>query len=150
MNTQAEKDGWAGVKNGKPKVGDVAERSIYITAHHIDLFSEMSGDHNPLHFDKEAAENSRFGGLITQGGVTSGILNAVVAEDLPGPGTVFLNVEWKFSKPTYIGDTITGRVEILTVREDKPICTIKTTVSNQHSETCISGEAATYTVALSH
>lgn len=148
MSEQAKTNGWVDARHDMPKVGDTAERSIEISERHIDLFSEMSGDKNPLHFDREAAEKSRFGGLITQGGVTSGVLNAVVAEDLPGPGTVFLNVEWKFSKPTYIGDTITGRVEILTVREDKPICTIKTTVVNQEGEVCISGEAVTYTTPL--
>lgn len=148
MSEQTKTNGWTDARHGMPNVGDTAERSIDITARHIDLFSEMSGDRNPLHFDKEAAENSRFGGLITQGGVTTGILNAVVAENLPGPGTVFLQVDWKFSKPTYIGDTITGRVEILTVREDKPICTIKTEVVNQKGEVCVSGEAVTYTTPL--
>jgi acyl dehydratase len=80
--------------------------------------------------------------------VTSGILNAVVAEDLPGPGSVFLSVEWQFVKAVYIGDTITGRVEVTDVREDKPVCKLVTTVRNQKGETCLRGTATTYTVAL--
>ena len=91
---------------------------------------------------------SVFGGLIVQGGVTSGLLNAIVAEDLPGPGTVFLSVEWKFVKAVYVGDSITGRVEITTVRDDKPICTIATSVRNQDGAICLSGTATTYTVAM--
>lgn len=90
----------------------------------------MTGDRNPLHTNPQAAADSRFGGVIVQGGVTTGILNAVVAEDLPGPGSVFLSVDWQFQKPVCIGDRITDRVEVLEVRDDKPICTIKTTVRN--------------------
>jgi acyl dehydratase len=105
-------------------------------------------DRKPLHFDAEAAGRSIFGGLIVQGGITSGLLNAIVAEDLPGPGTVFLSVEWKFVKPVYVGDSITGRVEIATVRDDKPVCTIATSARNQDGVVCLSGTATTYTVAL--
>ena len=102
----------------------------------------------PAPFDLEVARESLFGGLIVQGGVTSGILNAVVAEDLPGPGSVFLGVEWQFVKAVYVGDTITGRVEVTHVREDKPICKLTTTVRNQNGETCLSGTATTYTAPL--
>ena len=108
----------------------------------------LPGDRNPLHYDEEAARKSLFGGLIVQGGVTSGILNAIVAEDLPGPGTVFLGTELKFVKAVYVGDTITGRVEVATVRGDKPICTIAVSVRNQKGETCLSGTAITYTAPL--
>src|SRR5688572_32966674 len=109
----------------------------------------MTGDRNPLHYDEALAKATRMGGIVVQGGVTSGILNAVVAEDLPGPGTVFLGVEWKFVKAVYVGDEITGRVEVTSVREDKPICTIETTVLNQKGEVCLTGKATTYTVPLS-
>ena len=148
MSESVQNNGWTDTRHGMPKAGAMAERRLEIGIRHIELFTEMSGDRNPLHTDREAAENSRFGGLIVQGGVTTGILNAVVAEDLPGPGSVFLSVDWKFSKPVYVGDTITGRVEILTVREDKPFCTIRTTVENQDGEVCVSGEAVTYTTPL--
>jgi acyl dehydratase len=80
--------------------------------------------------------------------VTSGILNALVAEDLSGPGSVFLRVEWQFVKAVYSGDTITGCVEVKHVREDKPICQLATTVRNQKGETCLFGTATTYTVSL--
>jgi acyl dehydratase len=108
----------------------------------------MTGDRNPLHVDEAAARASRFGGLITQGGVTSGLLNAVVAEKLPGPGSVFLSVSWTFRRPTYLGETMTARVTVTDVREDKPICTLATTVVNAEGEVCIEGTAVTYTVEL--
>lgn len=141
-------NGWTGVRFGKPKAGATAARRKDITLADIELFSALTGDRNPLHTDRKAAEASRFGGLIVQGGVTTGILNTLVAEDLPGPGTVFLNIEWKFHKPVYVGDTITGSVEVLDVREDKPICTVETVVKNQDGDVCVSGTALTYTAPL--
>jgi acyl dehydratase len=146
MNEQ--KNGWAGTIRGIPAVGSAAERSKTVSARDIELFTEITGDRNPLHYDEDAARKSLFGGLIVQGGVTSGILNAIVAEDLPGPGTVFLATELKFIKAVYVGDTITGRVEIMTVRADKPICTISVSVRNQKGESCLSGTATTYTAPL--
>lgn len=140
--------GWDGVRKGMPAVGASAERSKDITLADIELFSALTGDRQPLHTDKAVAEASRFGGLIVQGGVTSGLLNAVVAEDLPGPGTVFLSVEWKFVKPVYVGDRITASVKTLEVREDKPLCTLETQVRNQKGEVCLEGTAVTYTAPL--
>ena len=96
--------------------GDHAELTRTVGPRDIELFTEISGDRNPLHYDEEAARASRFGEIVVQGGVTSAILNAVVAEELPGPGTVFLNVSWDFKAPVRPGDTITGRVEVLEVR----------------------------------
>jgi len=143
-----DKNGWIGTIRGMPAEGTAAERSKQVEQHDIELFAEMTGDRNPLHFDLEAARTSLFGGLIVQGGVTSGVLNALVAEDLPGPGSVFLSVEWQFVKAVYIGDTITGQVEVTHVRKDKPICKLATTVRNQKGEPCLSGTATTYTVPL--
>ena len=141
-------DGWTGTMFGMPTVGNVAERSRSVGVREIELFTEITGDRNPLHYDEAAARASLFGGLIVQGGVTSGILNAIVAEDLPGPGTVFLGTELKFVKAVYVGDTITGRVEVTSVRADKPICTIAVSVRNQKGELCLSGTATTYTAPL--
>ena len=134
---------------GKPlKAGDRAQRSREVTARDIELFTEISGDRNPLHYDEAAARASKFGRIIVQGGVTSAILNAVVAEDLPGPGTVFLNVSWSFKAPVRPGDTITGAVEVLEVRTDKPICRLKTTVTRDDGVVALEGEALCYTMPL--
>lgn len=148
MGDMKERDGWAGVVKGRPQPGQVAERSRRTTMADVEAFTGMTGDRNPLHYDRALAERSVFGKLIVQGGVTSGILNAIVAEDLPGPGTVFLEVNWKFVKAVGVGEEITGRVEILEVRPDKPICRIATTVSNEAGEPCLTGTATVYTVPL--
>jgi len=139
---------WSRTVRGRPEVGATAERTRQTSMHDVMMFSEMTGDMNPLHYDSALAAASPFGGLIVQGGVTSGLLNAAVAEDLPGPGTVFLSVEWRFVKAVPVGEEITARVEVLTVREDKPICTLATSVLNSRGELCLSGTAATYTVPL--
>ena len=139
---------WTRTIKGRPAVGGFAERTRRTGMADVAMFSEMTGDRNPLHYDTALAAGSPFGGLIVQGGVTSGLLNAVVAEDLPGPGTVFLGVEWRFLKAVLVGEEITARVEVVTVRDDKPICTMATTVRNARGEVCLSGSAVTYTVPL--
>jgi acyl dehydratase len=133
---------------GAPRVGQKAERSRKIEPSYIQLFTELSGDKNPLHYDEAAARASRFGEIVVQGGVTSAILNAVVAEDLPGPGTVFLHVDWRFTAPVRPGDTITGMVEVLEVRADKPITKLATSVRRQDGVVVLEGTAACYTMAL--
>src|SRR6266516_4695893 len=100
---------WSATLLGMPREGASAERSKRVDARDTCLFAEMTGDRNPLHFDDEIARGSLFGGLIVQGGAISGILNALIAEKLPGPGSVFLSVNWACAKPVYVGDTITGR-----------------------------------------
>jgi acyl dehydratase len=130
------------------RVGDRARRTRRISARDIELFTELTGDRNPLHYDSEKATRSRFGGLIVQGGVTSGLLNAVVAEDLPGPGSVFLHVDWSFKAPVRPGDEITAEVEVLEARADKPITKLKTTIVNQDAVTVLDGTALVYTEPL--
>jgi acyl dehydratase len=130
------------------EVGATARRSRRITARDIELFTELTGDRNPLHYDEEAARRSRFGGLIVQGGVTSGLLNAVVAEDLPGPGSVFLHVDWSFRAPVRPGDEITAEVEVLEVRSDKPLTRLRTTVVNQEGVVVLDGTALVWTETL--
>jgi len=125
-------------------VGQTAHRTRAVTARDIELFTEITGDHNPLHYDEDLAAKSRFGGIIVQGGVTSGLLNAVVAEDLPGPGSVFLQVTWNFRAPVRPGDEITAEVEVLEVRPDKPISTLRTTITNQDGVTVLDGTALVY------
>jgi acyl dehydratase len=131
-----------------PRPGDRAELSRTVEAADIERFTQISGDRNPLHHDEQAARASRFGEIIVQGGVTSAILNAVVAERLPGPGTVFLNVNWDFLAPVRPGDQITGTVEVLEARDDKPITKLRTTVTRQDGTVVLDGTAVCYTAAL--
>jgi acyl dehydratase len=128
-----------------PRVGETAQRTRKVGARDITLFTEMTGDRNPLHYDEALASASRFGGIIVQGGVTSGLLNAVVAEDLPGPGSVFLHVDWSFTAPVRPGDEITAEVEVVEARSDKPITKLRTTIVNQRGEVVLDGSALVYT-----
>lgn len=133
---------------GIPRVGDKAQRSRLVREQDIELFTEISGDRNPLHYDEEVAKATRFGGIVVQGGVTSAILNAVVAEDLPGPGTVFLQVNWSFKAPVRPGNTITGEVEVTKVREDKPITELLTQVLLEDGTVVLEGNAVCYTMPI--
>jgi acyl dehydratase len=126
------------------QVGETAKRSRRVTSRDIELFSELTGDRNPLHYDEAAAARSRFGGVIVQGGVTSGLLNALVAEDLPGPGSVFLHVDWSFRAPVRPGDVITAVAEVLETRADKPITKLRTTITNQEGVVVLDGTALVY------
>ncbi len=139
---------WTQTLLGRPVLGSHAERSRTTTMRDVEMFTEMTGDRNPIHYDAELAARSPFGGLIVQGGISSGLLNAVVAEDLPGPGTVFLETNWRFVKAVGVGELIIASVKVEHVRDDKPICKLETTVRNGRGETCIVGTATTYTMPL--
>ena len=127
------------------EVGQTASRSIKLTAEHVAGYAEITGDHNPLHFDPQFAAQTRFGRLIVQGGLTTGLLHALVAEDLPGPGTVFLSQNWEFTAPVFIGDTITAQAEVLSVHASKPVSQLKFIIVRQDGETVLQGEAWCYT-----
>ncbi len=128
-------------------VGQKARRSLTLTAEHVAGYARLTGDYNPLHFDEAFASRTRFKTLVVQGGLTTGLLHALVAMDLPGPGTVFLSQSWKFTAPVYIGDTITADAEVLSVHETKPVCQLGIRVTRQTGETVLEGEAWCYTFA---
>jgi acyl dehydratase len=125
-------------------VGATARRTRTISRHDIELFTEISGDRNPIHYDDDLAAQSRFGGIVVQGGVTSGLMNALVAEQLPGPGSVFLEVSWKFLAPVRPGDEITAEATVSAAREDKPITTLATTITNQDGVVVLDGTAVVW------
>src|SRR5262245_65171869 len=126
-------------------VGQRATRSLTLTAAHVRAFAEMSGDYNPLHYDEAFAARTRFGRLVVQGGLTTGLLHALVAMDMPGPGTVFLSQNWKFTAPVFIDDTITAEAEVVKVHESKPVTALSIRVTRQTGETVLEGEAWRYT-----
>jgi acyl dehydratase len=127
-----------------PQVGAFARLTRTVSDRDIALFTEITGDRNPLHYDEDLAARSRMGGIVVQGGVTSGLLNALVAERLPGPGSVFLEVAWRFPAPVRPGDVITARATVTAVREDKPITTLATTITNQDGVTVLEGTAVVW------
>jgi acyl dehydratase len=133
--------------HGAPEVGQRASMSRLVERRYIELFSEISGDYNPVHYDEAVAAASPFGEIIVQGGVTSAILNAVVAQELPGPGTVFLQLDLAFLAPVRPGDTITGAVEVLEVRHDKPITKLAVSVTRDDGVIALRGDAVCFTAA---
>ncbi len=127
-----------------PQIGASARRTRTITSRDIELFTQITGDRNPIHYDEGVAARSRFGGIVVQGGVTSGLLNALVAEQLPGPGSVFLEVSWRFLAPVRPGDEITAEATVTAAREDKPITTLATSVTNQDGVVVLDGSAVVW------
>ena len=128
--------------------GDTASRSRTVTTEDIKRFTALTGDRNPLHYDAALARATRFGGIVVQGGITTGLLNAVVAEDLPGPGSVFLHTDWSYRAPVRPGDTITATVEVVERRADKPITKLRTTVVDQRGVVVVDGTAVVWTEPL--
>jgi acyl dehydratase len=128
----------------KLTVGQKATRSLTLTAEHVKTYAELTGDYNPLHFDEAFVAGTRFKHLVVQGGLTTGLLHALVAMDMPGPGTVFLNQNWQFTAPVFIDDTITAEAEVLSVHESKPVYQLKITITRQTGEKVLDGEAWCY------
>ena len=128
-----------------PTPGQRATRSLTLGPEKVRAFAELTGDYNPLHFDEAFAARTRFGKLVVQGGLTTGLLHALVAMDMPGPGTVFLSQNWKFTAPVYIGDTITAEAEVLSVHATKPVTQLRIMVRRQTGEVVLDGEAWCYT-----
>jgi acyl dehydratase len=126
------------------RTGDTARRSRTVGSDDIGRFTELTGDANPLHYDEALARRSRFGGIVVQGGVTSGLLNALVAEQLPGPGSVFLAVDWRFLAPVRPGDVITASAEVTWLHEEKPVTGLATTVTNQDGVVVLDGTAVVW------
>jgi acyl dehydratase len=125
--------------------GQKARRSLHVSTQHVEMYAKLTGDRNPIHFDEEFASSTPFGHLVAQGGITTGLLHALVAMDLPGPGTVFLNQNWQFTAPVYIGDKITAEVEILEVHQTKPVTHLSVLIKQQDGKTVLEGEAWCYT-----
>jgi acyl dehydratase len=129
------------------EIGQRASRSLTVTESHVARFADITGDYNPLHFDEAFAAKTRFGRLVAQGGLTTGLLHALVAMDLPGPGTVFLSQSWKFTAPVFIGDTITATVEVRSMHATKPVCELGVSVKREDGEVVLEGEAWCYTLS---
>ena len=129
-----------------PAVGSRATWTRTITADDVASYAAITGDRNPLHFDADFAARTRFGRLVAQGGIAAGMLNALVAMDLPGPGTVFMSQSLKYLAPTYLGDTVTAEIEVLGLKPDKPVCQLRATITNQDGAVLLEGECWTYTM----
>jgi 3-hydroxybutyryl-CoA dehydratase len=122
-------------------VGDSAEITKTIEQADVDAFASVTGDHNPVHVDEEFAKSTRFGKRIAHGMLTASLISAVLANKLPGEGSVYLGQTLQFVAPVFPGDEITARVTVKEIREDKPIVKLETICVNQRGEVVIRGEA---------
>jgi len=129
-----------------PAVGARGSWTKTFTADDVETFARLTGDRNPLHFDESFARRTRPGRLIVHGGLTTGLFNALVAEVLPGPGSVFLHQEWDYPAPTYIGDTITAEAEVVEARADKPITTLRCSARRDDGTEVLTGTCIVYTM----
>jgi acyl dehydratase len=125
--------------------GQRARRSMTVSVADVEHYARLTGDRNPLHFDADFTAKTRFGRLMAQGGLTTGLLHALVAMDLPGPGSVFLSQNWRFTAPVFIGDTITAEAHVISVHASKPVTQLGVKVTNQAGESVLEGEAWCYT-----
>jgi len=123
------------------ETGAKASRSLTISDDTIRAFAEVTGDNNPVHLDDDYAAGSRFGRRVAHGMIAAGLVSATLANDLPGPGSIYLGQTLKFLMPVFPGDTVTATVEVLSVRPDKPIVTLSTVCTNQNDEVILEGEA---------
>jgi acyl dehydratase len=129
-----------------PAVGARGSWTKTFTADDVETFARLTGDRNPLHFDESFARRTRPGRLIVHGGLTTGLFNALVAEVLPGPGSVFLHQEWDYPAPVYIGDTVTAEAEVIEARADKPITRLRCVARRQDGTEVLRGECLVFTM----
>lgn len=122
------------------QVGDVAEFAKTVTETDIYLYAGITGDFNPAHVNEAYAKNTFFKTRIAHGMLTAGFISAIIANQLPGPGTIYMKQELSFLAPVRIGDTITARVEVLELLAEKNRVRLKTTCSNQDGVTVLAGE----------
>jgi len=129
-----------------PAVGQRGTWTRTFTADDVESFATLTGDRNPLHFYQDFASRTRPGRLIVHGGLTTGLFNALVAEVLPGPGSVFLHQEWDYPAPAYIGDTVTAEAEVIEARADKPITTLRCIARRDDGTEVLTGTCVVYTM----
>jgi acyl dehydratase len=129
-----------------PAVGARATWTRTITADDVEAYAAITGDRNPLHFDPAYAERTRAGRLIVHGGLTTGLFNALVAMELPGPGSVFLHQEWDYPAPAFVGDTVTAEAEVIEARADKPITKLRCVARRSDGTEVLRGECLVYTM----
>ena len=126
------------------EVGQKATRTMKVDAAVVRAFAGITGDYNPLHFDEEFVARTRFGRLIAQGGIATGLLHALVAMDLPGAGSVFVRQSWKFPNPVYIGDMITAVGTVKSVKPKRGMAEMEFRVTDQNGEVVLEGDALVY------
>lgn len=123
------------------RIGDHATLSRSVSSADVQAFADLTGDRNPVHLDAAFAARTRFGRPIAHGMLCAGLISAVLGTQLPGPGALYLQQTLLFKAPTFVGDTVTVLVTVTSVREDKPVVTLRTECRNQDGTLLVEGEA---------
>ena len=124
--------------------GQTASREVTVTEEMVAAYASLTGDHNPLHFDAEFVAKTDFEGRMAQGGIATGLLHALVAEDLPGPGSVFMRQNWRFPRPVYIGETIRAEATVTRVRASRSIAELAVVVTTAAGDVVLEGDVMVY------
>lgn len=129
------------MKISEMAVGDSASISKTISETDVYLFAGITGDFNPAHVNEAESKKTRFGGRIAHGILSAGLISAVLAMKLPGPGTIYLGQELKFTKPVRIGDTVTATCKVTQLIPEKNLAYLETICQNEAGEIVIQGTA---------
>jgi acyl dehydratase len=129
-----------------PAIGTRATWTRTFSPRDVEAYAVITGDRNPIHFDDDFAAATRFGRLVVHGGLTAGLFNALVATELPGPGSVFIHQEWDYPAPVFIGDTVCAEAEVIAVRSDKPITRLRCVARRDDGTEVLRGECLVYTL----
>lgn len=123
------------------ELGDTASFQKTITETDVYLYAGITGDINPAHINAIEASQSRFKGRIAHGMLTAGLVSAVLGVQLPGPGTIYLSQEVKFTAPVYFGDTLEAKVVVVERDVEKNKIKLETTCTNQENKVVLKGIA---------
>lgn len=123
------------------EIGYSVQRSKTFTDKDVRTFAAVSGDVNPLHLDEDYASTTIFGKRVVHGMLTASLASALLANDFPGPGSIYLSQNLKYTKPVFLGDTITLTATVANFRAEKGILTLDTEFRNQDGDTVIQGQA---------
>ena len=123
------------------QVGESAQFTKTISESDVYLYAGITGDFNPAHINEEYARKTFFKTRIAHGLLAAGLISTVLGTQLPGPGTVYISQSLRFSAPVTIGDTITAKVEVTEVHEEKKYAKLRTSCHNQEGKMVLDGEA---------
>jgi len=122
-------------------IGDSAQMSKVFTFEDVKNFAELSGDINPVHLDENFASTTIFGKPIVHGFLFSSMISALLANKLPGPGSIYIHQELNFKAPVFHGEKVTAIVEIEEIKSEKSIYILKTECIKNDSEIVLTGKA---------
>lgn len=124
-----------------PEIGQIATIEKKLDKQTVEAFASVSEDYNPIHLDEDFAKTTQFERPIVHGMLPSSLISGLLASKVPGAGSIYLGQSLKFLRPIFVGETVTAKVEVISVREDKPIAVISTQVLNANGEVAVDGEA---------